>query len=232
MAGDRGLKVATKLLSDLGELVVAPPLATALRLAPLVTRGLEELAGVSKPKATLGFADTYDRHSLVDGYVAIVAAPSSRFAAETLRVVNGSLHVATADGTEPLTGIDWLLLRIEVSEDRDDWAELASVAPTYRDALGAAAQGDRTRSETALAAAVVAIWQAPELTEAHRAVIVDRMKAAIAARLAGAGKAGVDGLDVDDASLPDLVAGADLARAAAQPVRGYADLYRDWPFPR
>ena len=230
MPSEGGLQVATKLLSDLGELVVAPPLATALRLAPLVTRGLEQIAGVTKPRASLGFADTYDRHSLVDGYVAIVGAPSAQIAAEALRVVDGTLHVATPGGTERLTGVDWLLLRIEVADDRDDWAELASVAPTYRDALTAAAV-DPARADAALAAAVVAIWQAPELTEAHRAVIVTRMKAEIAARLGARGKAGLEGVG-DDASLADLVAGADLEHAAAHPMTGYADLYRDWPFPR
>jgi hypothetical protein len=222
LPGDSGVRFAAKLLADLGEALGTPPLTLAVRAAPVIAEAIGGFAGLDGPSLHLGLVETFDAATFSDRYVALVRATPRQVVPESLRVVAGNLYVASDRGTEPLVGHDWVLLRFEVTDRRDDWGALSEIDKPYRDARVAAAKGDESAAQVALRAALNAAFHAVELTEAHRTVVIQEMKRSITARLADAGKSGAAPA-ADD--LDELVEAADLQAAAKRPIRSLAEAF-------
>ncbi len=211
-----------RVLVAAAELVTVPPLSVALRAAPVIVDGIASLASAGGPKLHLGTVETHDQTTLRDGYLAVVAAPSARLDAAALTVVDGALHHAGA----PLLAHDHVLVRLEVRATRDDWQSLRHIGGPFESALKAATLADAATADAFLRVAIVAAWDAAELTDAHRTVVIEQMKRRVKVTLAGAGRSGLAPLPAD---LELIVAGADLDAAAARAPAALADCFADGP---
>jgi len=97
-----------------------------------------------------------------------------------LYVIKSELRQGTglASGqSEPYEGADFMLLRIEMRDARDDWNELTSIAVPRKAALAALNDNDQTKADAQQRLALLAAFQAPELTSTDRRRVVELLKA-------------------------------------------------------
>jgi len=133
-------------------------------------------------------------NALKDSYVAALLATDQQVDPGSLRVVDSRLHKARSDGsTSHLLGWDFLLLRVEVRDRRDDFW-LPELQEQLNKAIEALNDGTPDLAERYRTAAIAMVWKSPAFTWADR----DRIVGAVHARFdavasSGHGAAGVSG---------------------------------------
>lgn len=202
--GNSRLGAAFDVLQDFSGLI-GPPLTEALTIAEKVSGGVEKLVYAGQDDVLLGIHQSYEatggggQSPLRPGYLAIVNATGDDVSSADLRVVEDRLHLARGEGTKPLEEHDYMLLRIEGRQERDDWRFKRFedlLAKAVRAHFGDDAKGFASFRDTLLAE----ILTTPDLTTADQV----RVAQAVSAELAAA------------TSLP-------LA-AAAEPVKDLAEI--------
>jgi hypothetical protein len=126
LRGDNGVGTAIHVLQGFSSLI-APPLGVALDIAQKVVAGLEELIEASGGDVVLALHDTLSEEGgggdsvLRPGYMAVVGAPTGTFGDGELTVADDRLNRRRNGTVEPLTGYDYLLLRLEARGHRAAW---------------------------------------------------------------------------------------------------------------
>jgi hypothetical protein len=107
-----------------------------------------------------------------------VLGPNSDVDPAQLRVIDHQLCVALHDGSTPtgLTGVDYMLFRVEGRAQRDDW-RLPDVDAPRRRALAALQQGSFAAAEGLRAVAIAAAYESADLSDPDRRRVVDSIKA-------------------------------------------------------
>lgn len=122
LRGDNVIRSGLDLLHDVAGLVT-PPVSAALDVAAKVASGVASFLKAAQPDVQLAFHRTYaaagggGANVFAPGYVAILNTDPSKIQGRPLAVVEGTLCLAG----EPVTTIDYLLLRFEKRRYRDDW---------------------------------------------------------------------------------------------------------------
>jgi hypothetical protein len=106
---------------------------------------------------------------------------------------------AALDSATALTGVDDMVLHIEVRAERDDWNALASIAEPFKRAIEALSGGDSAKAEAEVRLALRAAYVAAELTDADRRRVIELIKAEYARA-----KADLDFRGLVPGEVPDL----------------------------
>src|SRR5262249_55565535 len=87
------------------------------------------------------------------------------------------LHYARRDGAaaEPLTGYDYVLLRVEGRSERDDW-RLKDISDLLGKATEAILKGEEKEAEAFRVAAITAAWRSDDFAVGDRRRIVQAIK--------------------------------------------------------
>lgn len=164
------LGTAVELLSGLASLM-GPPLATAAAVADKISDGLDTVLAAAGDQPVLGVhwsmvAAGGDGNVLRPGHLAVIATPPHQLGGTPV-IQNGGLHLRTERHLQQLTGVDYLVLRVECRTERDDWR-----LPEL-DALIRAAGEDLIRGLQASFAerrteAIARAWNSADLTPPDR----------------------------------------------------------------
>jgi hypothetical protein len=178
LTGDNYLARFLKTLSGFAGLLAAPQVSAALAVAQPLAEGMQDLFGAGNGRLHLGYMNTLDGGTLQSGYFAIIRATNEQLDPLTLCVRNGQLCRKGAGGAaaQRLVGHDYLLFQLEVFAERDDWRALTAIDTPFREAVKQLIGGKPDEGQASLTAAVLAAFQARELTEAHRVVVIDQLK--------------------------------------------------------
>jgi hypothetical protein len=106
------------------------PIGLAVEVAGLVGNAVESIVGLDQAVLHLGVSETFHSpaNPLASGYFAGIAAPASAIDATQLWVVNGRLQKGPdAASSVAYTDHDYMLISIERSAARDDWAQLSEL---------------------------------------------------------------------------------------------------------
>lgn len=113
------IATAADLVGSLSSLV-GPPLATAVALADKVSSGLDAVLAASGDQPVLALhlsmTSAGGSNPLRSGHVAVIDTPQGKLDG-SLSIRDGRLHA----GDLPLTSANFLVLRVECLEERDDW---------------------------------------------------------------------------------------------------------------
>jgi hypothetical protein len=172
-------------LGKFADLLTVPQLSAALGVAQPLADGVQDLFGEGNGRLHLGYRQSFHAPNLKSGYVAVVRATEKQVPPATLRVAKGQLlHAKDGQGSQPqrLQGYDYMLLKIEVTAERDDWDKLTAIDGPFQEAVKALEQGNTKLADKTLTKAVLGAFQARELTEAHRAYVVQEIKKRFAFR--------------------------------------------------
>lgn len=160
-------------------LLAVPQLSTALNVANTVSDGVEKLLGVGSNRLMLGYQDTFTGagggNPLAPMYIALLNAVRGSTRAENYWVKNsGLLFGADGESATPLTGLDYMLLRIETLPERDDWDSLSTINEPWQKAIDALTQVDAAGNprvadaDTYVRLAAAEALRSPDLTEQDR----------------------------------------------------------------
>jgi hypothetical protein len=120
------LGAAVGVVDDFSSLVV-PPVSEALAVASKVANGVQALLDAGEGDVFLGTHQAYvgpgggGENELRPGYLAVIGATEKELKPADLLVKDGTLRVGNEGQSRPLEGFDYLLFRIEVRHERDDW---------------------------------------------------------------------------------------------------------------
>jgi hypothetical protein len=108
-------------------------------------------------------------------YIALLNAVRGSTRAENYWVKNsGLLFGADGESATPLTGLDYMLLRIETLPERDDWDSLSTINEPWQKAIDALTQVDAAGNprvadaDTYVRLAAAEALRSPDLTERDR----------------------------------------------------------------
>ena len=228
LKGKSDLRLAINLLASFSSLV-APPLGQAISIANKVAAGVQDLVEKTHGDIHLPFHQAFvsagggGGNDLRPGYYAVLRATRSQVEPSRLAVRGDRLHYSTTAGAEPvpLTGYDYVLLRIEGRTTRDDWRFQSIVAPLAQ-AKAALRRGDEAHARTMMNNALVVVSTSPDFAESDRVPIYDKLlKEYEAAQLRGYGAAGQEEPDLNEL-LADAVKQRDaLLHLSGAPVERF-----------
>ncbi|WP_437513967.1 hypothetical protein [Sorangium sp. So ce1099] len=177
LPGKTYLRGFLKTLSSFSTLLAVPQISAALALAAPLGDGIQEmLTGDTGARLHLGVLGSYAANDLRSTYLAAIRATAGQIRPDSLWVVDDQLCVGDAKDRVPLTGFDYILLRLELFTERDDWDQLTSIAEPYAAMLDALGEENKGKAESSLRQAIVAALKAPELTQADRRRIPEALK--------------------------------------------------------
>ncbi|MDQ3685364.1 MAG: C25 family cysteine peptidase [Acidobacteriota bacterium] len=180
LEGQNYLKTFLDVLGKFSGLLNVAQLSTVLGIAQPLALGVQQLLGSTDGHMHLGFRDSFTAETARDGYIAAIRGTENEVRPSELRVVNNQLRIGTGFGESqhrPLEGFDYMLFRVEVFEERDDWEKLTSIQEPFQEALRDLL--DPLTSERAvyhLRTAMLRARLAPELTTADRRRVVDSLQ--------------------------------------------------------
>lgn len=162
--------VAVNLLDGLGALL-GPPLATAAAIVDKVSGGLDSVLSGNGTDPVLAVHWTLlsqggGGSALMPGYLVVVRTPQ-RALGGRLVMINGCLHLENGRTHSPLTGHDYLVLRVECREERDDW-RLPELDELIRSAGTAFILGRQEVYQAQRTEAIARAWNCADLVPPDR----------------------------------------------------------------
>jgi hypothetical protein len=159
------LATAVGLVGSLGSLI-GPPLDVAANIADKVSAGLDAIMQASGDQPVLAVhaamvAPGGGGYELQPGHLVVVNAPPQQVGELSIR--DGRLAVAVGAGHIPLTGKDYLVVRVECRAERDDWS-FPELRELIRQARVAAVEGNDDAFKARRLQAVTRALSSPDLT--------------------------------------------------------------------
>ncbi len=162
LKGTNTLATTLSVLEKFSQLV-APPMGQMLGVAREISAGVSSIFDAADGGVRLGYHNSFSakggggKNFLKPGYILIIGATELQLPPAELSVQNGQVY----RGGSLLDGFDFLLLRIEGREKRDDLPR--TIDEPFRDAL-AAAWEDPEKGRGLLNTAIAAAFRSPDLT--------------------------------------------------------------------
>jgi hypothetical protein len=180
----QGSDLLQRFLSVMGSfasLVAVPQLSSALTIAGTVSKGVETLMGVGSNHMALGYQQTFTSaggggsNSLRATTIALINTTSGTHIREHLWAKESMLcYGPDSKSAQPLTGVDYMLLRLETRKERDDWDALTSISEPFNMAMHALGQVDANGNprvadaDIYIQSAAAAALASPDLTTQDR----------------------------------------------------------------
>ena len=195
LPGQNYLKGFLDVLGKFAGLLNVPQLSAALGIAQPLALGVQQLLGPAAGGSPhLGFRDSFTA-GVRGGYLAAVRAPEKEL--PKLYVVNDQLRTGQGLGPgqhRPLEGFDYMLFRLEVFTERDDWEQLGSIQESFQEAIRDLSDPlTEERAVFNLRRAMLRARLAPELTTADRRRVVEALRERFEEARADFGKSGLTG---------------------------------------
>jgi hypothetical protein len=177
--GENRLNEFIGVLGGFAQLLAVPQISSALAVAAPLAAGIQTLFG-GGGGMHLGYQNTFvgsggeAANFMEQGYIALIRMTGDPTLSSRLFVVNDELREGTsAEQSTAFERADFMLLHVEIRDQRDDWNELTSIATARKAALDALGDGDATRADAQHKQALLAAMQAPEITGTDRRRVVD-----------------------------------------------------------
>lgn len=195
LKGTNYLKESIGILKDFSGLIAAP-LNQTLDIAEKVSSNMQSLLTGGENAISVGFHQQFVApgggagNVIKPGYIALVAATEQEIDKTNLSVKGSRLHYRKNGGLPaPLEGYDYLLLRIETRTERDNW-RMPNIEEPLNQAIQATLEGDAEKAKQYKTAALLVIWQSPDLAVGDRRRVADAIEAELA-ELGGQGRGAV-----------------------------------------
>ncbi len=182
MKGSDILKGFLDVMGSFAQLLAVPQLSTALAVASKVSDGVNQLLGIGDNRMVLGLNRSFESvggggdNDLRSMYMVIINAPSGSYPSERLWIKESKLLYGPNQAeAQELTGVDYMVLRIETRRNRgDDLESLSSISQPFKKAIDALSKLDAsgnpqvTEAEAYVRAAAAAALTSPDLAARDR----------------------------------------------------------------
>lgn len=177
MQGQNYLQKLTQTLQQFGDLLKVPQVSAALSVAAPLAAGIQDLFSAGNGQMHMGIQKSFDASQLRDGYFVAICATEEDVDMNRLYVVDGRLRTGSglAPGQhQPFLGFDFLLLRVELFDTRDDLPAFVALNAAFQDALNSLA--DPAKADAAMRLALRGVSLTPEFTLADQRRLVESLK--------------------------------------------------------
>jgi hypothetical protein len=169
-----GVALAGNLASLMG-----PPLASAAAIADKLSNGLDAILAETGNKPLLALHWTMvspagATNMVRQGHLAVIGQAEDTLGGR-LSIRDGRLHLDRGAGPALLTGVDYLVVRVECRKERDDW-RLPELDQVIRDAGDAFIRGQTDTFEDRRKDAIARAWNSSDLSP------IDRKRVALLVR--------------------------------------------------
>lgn len=164
---DGPLGIVVNLVGSLAPLI-GPPLSVAAAIVERLSEGLDQVLDATGNQPVLGLHWTMispggGGKMLRPGHLVLMGAPEQKLTGTPV-IFDGRLYLQPAQGRATLpTGIDYLMLRIECRQDRDDW-RLPEIDTLIRAAGEAFIRGQQDTFASCRTEAIARAWNCHDLT--------------------------------------------------------------------
>ena len=172
MQGKNSVKQLIDVLGEISTKLAVPQLSMALDVAKPLAQGVSALVGVTNGEMMVGLDTTLAGGDLKSGSFAIVYATAQDVPPAELSVSNRQLQFR---GQE-MTGRNYMLIRIERLDERDDFDSLSAIHDPYQQAIDLLTDGEVQPAQKALKKAIGAALKSNDLTETDRRRVIDVLK--------------------------------------------------------
>lgn len=203
------------------DLLAVPQLSSVLQIAKPLTAGIQQLFTSGNGQVHIGLKQDFAAGELKQGYVVVIRATEKQIAKDDLWVVDKQLRIGSSlDDNEAFEKYDYMLLRVEVFTDRDDFDKLSFIKDPFQEALNALPVDDDPdaikKADMLMQTALRRVLQSPDLTQADRQRIIVILKNQYKAAKEGLKSAA--GRDLDLPILMRSAMTADAALALGKPT--------------
>lgn len=165
-------------VSDLASKLNVPQLSAVVSIADSIASGVQELLGAGGAQTVLYAHDGYTAETLASGYTLLSALSQNQLRAERLWITpDGIRQGVDGDSLSTLDPEDFMLLRVEVATQRDDWRELVAIRDPFDRALDARITGETDKASMLIRQALGAAIRSADLTRLDRTRVALGMKA-------------------------------------------------------
>lgn len=172
MQGKNSVKQLIDVLGEISSKLAVPQLSLALDIAKPLAQGVSAMVGVTNGEMMLGLDSTLAGTDLQSGSFAIVYATEADVPKRDLSVSERQLRFR---GHE-LTGRNYMLIRIERLDERDDFDSLSAIRDPYQQAIDLLVSGDLQPAKKALLKSIGAAWKSNDLTETDRRRVIEVLR--------------------------------------------------------
>jgi hypothetical protein len=177
--GQNYLNNFIQVLGSFASMLAVPQLSAVLNVAQPLANGIQELFGAGDGHLHLGLHESYAADDLRPGYIAVIRAQQQEVDTTRLWVLDDQLREGDGLGAgqnRPFERFDYLLLRLESFEERDDWESLTAIQEPFQEARRALKDLEDEKARFHLRTALVRALEARELTVADRRRVVTALK--------------------------------------------------------
>jgi hypothetical protein len=172
LQGNSDVKNLIKAMGSFGSLLAVPQLSAAVKVAEPLANAIGSLVGATEGALMIGLSQTFSEKGggaeavLRGGYYAMVDASGGQVDRDKLWVVEDHLQYGgTAETSKPLVGYNYILIRVERRDKREDWDDMPAIHGPYQNVLNALQTGNVDQAKVHLKTAIAAAVAAPELTK-------------------------------------------------------------------
>ncbi|OWV31740.1 hypothetical protein B5C34_14595 [Pacificimonas flava] len=164
-------------VSDLASHLNAPQISQLTSVATSVASGVQDLLGAGDAETVLYLHDAFDASTLTSGHIFLSSLRQDEVEpSEVWMSRDGAVRKEERGPYKALRPQDYIVLRLEVTSERDDWRSISSIAKPLDMTLIYRAQGDAAKARSNLEQAIVAIFSSPELTDLDKKRIVEGIR--------------------------------------------------------
>lgn len=199
MKGQNGFEKFVDVLGGFASVLQTPQFAAALTIAKPLMNGLGVLLDTDGNKLHLGYFNSFSAGQLSDGYIAVIRAPKEDLDQSKLFIVGDGLCQGTGTNEgeyKDFTQFDYMLLRTEVFDHRDDYDALTAISEQWKEIETTMATQNSDWEGVAkgqLRSVLLRVLQSNELTRVDRARIGNEFRARFTDLLAQFSQSGATG---------------------------------------
>ena len=188
-----------KVLSNFARVLAVPQLSAVLTVAEPLASGIQDLFGSTGQQLHLGLHQSFSAEDLVPGYFAVLRTAERAVDVSRLWVRDDQLRCGPSIlDNAPFQDCDYMLLRLETFEDRDDWEHLTDIYTPFQNARRALADFAEDKARFYVRMAILRALEAPELTTADRRRVAAALKDRYEFEKTTFGELGLVGDDLPD----------------------------------
>lgn len=177
MQADNVLKSFAGVVSDLASKLNVAQVSSVVSIADSIATGVQELLGAGNAQTVLYVHEGYAADQLASGHLLLSARKQEQLRpGELWMTTDGLRQGADRNSLRPLEPQDYMVIRVQVVAERDDWRELRAIKEPFDEALNARLVGEAEKAGLLIRQAIGAALRSSDLTKLDKTRVAKGMK--------------------------------------------------------
>ena len=174
-------------VSDIASKVNVPQVSQVVGIAGSVAAGVQSLLGAGDAQTMLYVHQSFQADTLKSGYIFLSDKQQTDIDPSKIWITADGVRQGSQGALQPLDAQNYVVLRIEITQERDDWRSLPDIAGPLDAATEAKFSGDDAKAKLLLGQAKLATFKSKDLTRLDVTRVIKGIDAEFGAPVAAAG---------------------------------------------